>query len=66
MFHWRLTTCGLPDPMPGQAVLMLEPGCEPSAQPMADSSAPELLATPSVLEFHPGAARAYSEAGLSQ
>ncbi|UMA67139.1 TAXI family TRAP transporter solute-binding subunit (plasmid) [Roseivivax marinus] len=25
---------------------------------------PELLATPSVLEFHPGAARAYEEAGL--
>jgi TRAP-type uncharacterized transport system, periplasmic component len=30
------------------------------------SLTPELLATPSVLEFHPGAARAYSEAGLSQ
>lgn len=27
---------------------------------------PEMLATPSLLEFHPGAARAYSEAGLSQ
>jgi len=27
---------------------------------------PELLATPSVIEFHPGAARAFAEAGLSQ
>ena len=27
---------------------------------------PEMLAKPSVLEFHPGAARAYSEAGLAQ
>jgi len=27
---------------------------------------PALLSKPSVVEFHPGAAKAYSEAGLSQ